>query len=56
MHGNAGLNVELPLRAQTREAIGNSQDLAVTLVPVTGDERAPFNLSLTIGSISLKTR
>jgi polyphenol oxidase len=56
VHGHPGLSVELPLRAQTREVMGASQDLSVTLVPVTGDENAPFNLSLTIGSISLTTR
>jgi hypothetical protein len=39
-----------------QEVIGAGQNLAVTLVPVTGDESAPLNLSLTIQSITLTTR
>ena len=56
VHGQAGLNIELPLRPETQRLIGGGQDLSVTLVPVTGDEGAPLNLSLTIGSISLTSR
>jgi polyphenol oxidase len=56
VHGHAGLNVELPLAAQTRELIGSGQNLSVTLVPVVGDNGAPLNLALKIGSISLATR
>jgi hypothetical protein len=55
-HGQGGLNVELPLRPETQQLIGSGQDLSVTLVPVAGDDTAPFDLSLTIGSISLSSR
>lgn len=56
LHGHTGLNVELPLRAQTQQLISSEQELSVTLVPVAGDDAAPFDLALTIGSISLSSR
>jgi polyphenol oxidase len=55
-HGQAGLNIELPLSQQTRQIAGGDQELSVTLVPVTADESAPVNISLTIEAISLMTR
>jgi hypothetical protein len=55
-HSETGLNVELPLRSETRALVGREQDLSVTLVPVVGDKDAPANLDLTIGSISLTAR
>jgi hypothetical protein len=54
-HGQAGLNIELPLGRETQDVISGDEELSVTLVPVSGDERAPLNLSLTIDSISLAT-
>jgi polyphenol oxidase len=55
-HGQAGLNIELPLGRGTQDVISGDDELSVTLVPVLGDESAPLNLSLTIDSISLAAR
>jgi polyphenol oxidase len=56
VHGQNGLNAAFVLGPSARSAIGDAQDLDVTMVPVGLNGDPPFDLTLTVESITLAAR